>query len=172
MSQEAGVAIPVPIIPVDPIEATLNDKSNYLPADKWFLELQDDGIDLTVAELELWSKKPKKKKTVHITHHVKHCKQVYDVPKKFFNLYNDKSDTLFSKILKNSSDCITQIGKYIADKQYSTKRGDMHAHTESELKEFAAMDKHQHLTTIHFISQRDVLKFSLEKWSGKQWPIQ
>ena len=92
---------------------------------------------------------------------------MYDVAKKLFNLYNDKSDTLFSKIIKNSSNCITQIGKYIADKQYSTKRGDMHAHTESELKEFAAMNKHQHLTTLHFISQRDVLKFSLEKWSGK-----
>ena len=81
MSQESVVAIPNPSIPVDPIEAALNDKSNYLLADKWFLELQDDSIDLTVAELELWSKKPKKKKTVHITHHGKHYKQVYDVAK-------------------------------------------------------------------------------------------
>ena len=59
------------------------------------------------------------------------------------------------------------IGKYIADKRYSTKRADMHAHTESELKEFAAMNKYQNLLTLHFISQREVLKHFLEKWSGK-----
>ena len=43
----------------------------------------------------------------------------------------------------------------------------MHAHTESELRKFAAMDKYQHHNPIYFISQWDVLKFSLEKWSGK-----
>ena len=97
MSQELVAPIPSHIIPVDPIEAALNDESNYLPADEWFLELQDDGIDLTEAELVLWSKKPKKKKNSHITHHGKHYKQVYDVAKKLFNLYNDKSDNLISK---------------------------------------------------------------------------
>ena len=86
--------------------------------------------------------------------------------KKLYNLYLVKP-ALFSKVLWNKSDYITIIGKYIADKRYSTKRADMHTHTESELKKFAATNKYQHLTTIHSTSQQDVLKHFLEKWSGK-----
>ena len=33
--------------PVDAIEAALNDESNYLSAEEWFSEIQDDGIELT-----------------------------------------------------------------------------------------------------------------------------
>ena len=66
---------------------------------------------------------------------------LYGLSKKLYNLYLVKP-TLFSKILWNKSDCITTIGKYIADKRYSTERADMHAHTESKLKELAATNKY------------------------------
>ena len=56
-------------------------------------------------------------------------------------MYIDKP-VLFSKILKNKSDYITSIGKYIADKCYSTKMVDIHAHIESELKELATMNEY------------------------------
>ena len=83
------------------------------------------------------------------------------LPKSYI-LYSN-NPTLFSKIiLKNKSNCISSIGRYIADKHYSTKRVGMHTHTESKLKEFAAMNKYQHLTTLHFISQRDIIKHFLE----------
>ena len=62
---------------------------------------------------------------------------------------------------------MTTIGKYIADKRYSTKRIDIHAHTEKELKEFAAMNEYQHVLTLNFISQQELLKHFLKKWSGK-----
>ena len=152
--------------PVDPIEAALTDESNYLTAEDWFSEIQDDGIDLTTSEVETWRGNPKKRKTYHITANGKHYKKLYALSKKLYLLYLD-NPALFTKILKNKSDCISAIGKYIADKRYSTKRADMHAHTESELTEFAAMNKYQSLLTLHFISQRGVLKHFLEKWSGK-----
>ena len=116
--------------------------------------------------MEVWRDKPTKRKTLHITANGKHYKKLYGLSKKLHNLYFLKP-ALFSKILKNKSDCITAIGKYIVDKHYSTKRADIHAHTKSELKEFAAMNVNQNLLTLHFISQRDVLKHFLEKWSGK-----
>ena len=157
---------PGPVDSVNPIQAALKHESNYLPAEEWFSDIQDDGIELTQTEVEVWRDKPTKRKTGYITANGKHYKKLYGLSKKLHNLYFLKP-ALFSKILKNKSDCITAIGKYIADKRYSTKRADIHTHTESELKEFAAMNEHQNLLTLHFIRQRDVLKQFLEKWSGK-----
>ena len=91
---------------------------------------------------------------------------MYDVAKKVYILHSNNT-ALFSKILNNKSDCSTSIGKYIVGKPYSTKRADIHGHTESKLKGFAAMNNYQYLTTIHFISQQDVLKHFLKKWSVK-----
>ena len=74
---------------------------------------------------------------------------------------------LFSKILTNKLDCITTISKYIADKRYASKRADIHTHTESELREFTAMNEYQNVLILHFISQQDVLKHFFGKWNGK-----
>ena len=125
---------PGPVDSVDPIEAALNDESNYLPAEEWFSNIQDDGTELTQTKVEVWRDKPAKRKPRHITHNGKHYKPLYSLSKKLNNLHLEKPG-LFSKILKKKSDCITAIVKYIADKRYSTKRVDIHAHTESELKE-------------------------------------
>ena len=43
--------LPGPVDSVDPIKAVLNDESNYLSAEDWFSDIQDDGIELTSVEV-------------------------------------------------------------------------------------------------------------------------
>ena len=50
--------------PVDPIEAAPNDESNYLLAEDWFSDIQDDGIKLTVAEVETWHENQQREKQI------------------------------------------------------------------------------------------------------------
>ena len=78
---------PGPVDSVDPIEAALNDESNYLPAEEWFSNIQDDGTKLTQLEMEVWRDKPAKRKTLHITANGKHYKKLYGLSKKLHNLY-------------------------------------------------------------------------------------
>ena len=126
-----------PVNSVDLIKAALHDESNYLPAEDWFSDIQDNSIELTVPEVEIWRERPTKRKTNHITANEKHYKQLYGLSKKLYNNMYLLEPKLFSEILRNKSDCLTTINKYIADKRYSTKRVDMHVHNESKLKEFA-----------------------------------
>ena len=150
----------------DAIQVALN-KNLWVPNDNWFDKLQDDGEDLTEKEMKEWKENPSKRKRTFITARGKHFPKLYKLAEMLYVLYYPHSNELFPKILKNRSDCIHKIGNYIATNRYSTARGDLHSHTESALKEYAAKEKYSQLPLLHYIEQRMVLKYFVEQWSGK-----
>ena len=113
-----------------------------------------------------WKENPSKRKRTHMITRGKHFPKLYKLGEILYVLYFPHSDEVFPKMIKNRSDCIHKIGKYIAINRYSTTRGDLHYHTESVLKEYAAKDKYSQLPLLYYIDQQIVLKYFVKQWSG------
>ena len=150
------------------VQRVLADPSNYLKTELFFDLLQDDGMDLTPEEIEIWSKNLLKRRTKRITYAFKHYSKIYLLAAKLFDLYNIKSDTIFTRIFKNRSDGIHAIGQFIAVKRFAKNKPDINVNTvgEDEYVQLVSTQKYCHRYKFYFLQQSEVLQWAYDKWNN------
>ena len=150
--------------PVSP----LDDLRHYIDQDEFFGLLQDDGVSPRPDETEMFNDDRKKSRAKHIRFGDRLYPKIWQLSSCYYKAVLKKHrNEIVTKMSKNDSDNIKYLGQAIIEMRFRKGRGDLHSaaadHVQMELVTHDAM--HCELEFVYFLSQRELLKWALGRWS-------
>ena len=149
------------------ITESLNDPDNYLDHETYFGNLQDDGIAFPAKYVEQLKTNPTKKWSRYYRQGNRLYPKIWTIASDMYkHILFPRQEVICPKINKQSSKPIQFISAWIFEHRFTKLIGDLAAESDesnSQMK-YIRLPKYCELEHIHFLPQRDVLKFCLDKW--------
>jgi hypothetical protein len=111
---------------------------------------------------------PKKSKAKHIRFGDRLYPKIWQLSSSYYKtILRKHRDDMVPKMGKNHSDNIRYLGQAMIEMRFRKGRGDLHSAAADHVQMELAMHDEMHceLEFVYFLSQRELLKWALDRWS-------